>query len=570
MLAHVGLIIAAIVTLSVWMSAYLAFSLPQLITITIIFFNNHTTTVALITIVFSIFIIITAKKFNTNFKKGQLLIEENAQLISDMEREITNKDKIQFELERQQEILEAKVIERTTELELINSNLKEEMITRKKIEKELQHLAYYDELTGLPNRTLLIETLKKSLLQAKRNNTLLSVIFIDLDRFKNINDSHGHHIGDNLLKNVASRLKETLRDSDTITRNGGDEFVIIIENMKDAREPYVVANKVIKTLNEKINIEGYDIHIGASVGISLYPLDSDDALDLLKMSDTAMYEAKKMGCNNLKFYSSSMSNNIKDRLKIENALREALSKNEFYLVFQPQVNLHTYETIGFESLIRWNSEDFGNVTPNKFIPILEDTGLIYEVGEWIIQEALKFIKSGKSRNKKVSINLSALQCNINNFSEQIKNLINDIGVSPHLVEFEITESLLINDFSQTEMFLNDISKLGCSIALDDFGTGYTSFSYLTKLPIDIIKIDRTLITGIHHNINLKNIVRAIVTMSKSLQIENIFEGVETEDELSILNELHGNIIQGYFFSKPLKLSQIDDWFDSVSYKYNRI
>jgi diguanylate cyclase (GGDEF)-like protein len=566
MLVHLGLIAAAIITLSVWMSAYLAFSLPQLVTLISIFFFNNTIAVALITIIFSVFILATAKKFNKKYKEGQLLIAENEQLIADMEKQIVNKDRVQIELENQQERLETMVAARTSELETINANLKKEMIIREKIEEELEHLAYYDELTGLPNHTLLIEILRKSLIQAKRNESLLSVVFIDLDRFKNINDSHGHHIGDELLKDVAKRLKDVLRDSDTITRNGSDEFVIIIENMKDVREPFVVANKVIKTLNQKFHIEGHDIHIGASVGISLYPLDGDNALDLIKMSDTAMYEAKKIGRNNFQFYSSAMSNKIKDRLQIENALREALKNDEFFLVFQPQVNLHTNETSGFEALIRWNSAEFGIVPPFKFIPILEETGLIYSVGEWIIQQALGFIKSGKSRNKKVSINLSALQCSVSNFSAQIEKMIKEHNVDPQRVEFEITETLLINDFSQTEMFLTDISKLGCTIALDDFGTGYTSFSYLTKLPIDTIKIDRSLITGIHQNDDLKNIVRAIVTMSNSLGIENIFEGVETEDELTVLKEIHAKIIQGYLFSKPLELSQIDNWFDSIDYE----
>ena len=565
MLVHTGLIAAAFITLSVWMRAYLAFSLPQLLTLIIIFISNNAVTVALITLLFSLFMITTAKNLNQRFKEGQLLTAENEQLISNMEKEIASKDEIQIQLENQQEKLETMVSERTKELQSKHADLIEEMVARKQIEKELEHLAYYDELTDLPNHTLLVETLKKSLIQAKRNESLLSVVFVDLDRFKNINDSHGHYIGDMLLKTVSQRLKDILRESDTIARNSGDEFVIIIENMKDVREPYVVANKVINTLNNKFEIEGHDIHIGASVGISLFPLDSNDALELLKMSDTAMFEAKKIGRNNFQFYSSAMSNKIKDRLQLENALREALAKREFFLVFQPQVNLHTNETVGFEALIRWHNHEFGLVPPFKFIPILEETGLIYDVGDWIIDEALYFIKSGKSKNKKVSINLSALQCSTNNFSKKIIKSIQDKGVDPKLVEFEITETLLINDFSQTEMFLSDISKIGCTIALDDFGTGYTSFSYLTKLPIDIIKIDRSLITNIHMNNNLKNIVRAIITMSKSLGIENIFEGVENKEELAVINELHGTIIQGYLFSKPLEISQIDDWFKSIEY-----
>lgn len=561
-LVHAGLITSAIVTLSVWMRAYLVFTIPQLIALITIFALNGNISVTLITVVFFGFILTIAKRYNANFKEGKHLIEENKELISNMKTEINNRKDAQLELENHKHKLEEIVESRTRELTAINADLLEQMNIRQKVERELEYLAYYDELTGLPNRSLFIENLKTSLSQAKRNESLLGVLFIDLDRFKNINDSHGHYIGDSLLSIVAERLRDVLRDSDTIARNGGDEFVVVLDNMKDVREPYVVANKIIESLNTKFNIKSHDIHIGASVGISMFPLDGNDALDLLKMSDTAMYEAKKTGRNNFQFYSSAMSNQITNRLNMENALREALDKNEFFLVYQPQVNLITQQTTGFEALLRWNNPEFGIVSPAQFIPILEETGLIYSVGDWIILEALDFIKSGKTQNIKVSINLSALQCGINNYSAQIKRFIESTGVDPSLVEFEITESLMINDFSQTEMFLTDISKLGCTIALDDFGTGYTSFSYLTKLPIDIIKIDRSLITGIENNKNLQNIVRAIVTMSNSLDIKNVFEGVETISELEKVAELNGRIIQGYLFSKPLLESEVSGWFNS--------
>lgn len=562
MLVHMGLITSAIITMSVWFSSYISFVIPQLLALTIIFILNESFSIALIIAVFSGFILTVAKRYNSNFIEGHIMSEDNKLLISNMEKEINDRSNAQQELKSHKEKLEEIVKSRTSELQSINKDLIEQIEIRNDIEKKLEYLAYYDELTDLPNRSLFIENLKTSLSQAKRNKSLLGVLFIDLDRFKNINDSHGHYIGDSLLKCVAERIQDILRDSDTVARNGGDEFVVLLENMKDMREPFVVANKIIELMNLKFNIDGHDIHIGASVGISLFPLDSDEALDLLKMSDTAMYEAKKIGRNNFQFYSSIMSNQIADRLKMENALREALVKDELFLVYQPQVNIHTQKTSGFEALLRWNSPEFGFVSPAKFIPIMEETGLIYAVGDWIIEEALTFIKSGKSQSTKVSINLSALQCGISNYSSQIKKFIAISGVDPSLIEFEITESLLISDFSQTEMFLSDISNLGCTIALDDFGTGYTSFSYLTKLPIDVIKIDRSLVTGIEENKNLQDIVRAIVTMSQSLGIENVFEGVETDIELNKVAELSGKIIQGYLFSKPLNVSEIDAWFKS--------
>ena len=556
-----GLITAAIGSLAVWLKAYFAFIIPQSISLFIYMYLDGGSLVALSIVVFFIFISKIAMNFNENFKKGQELIAENLKLISNMENEITSRKKAQTELENNKNTLKDKIKERTLALELSNNSLNEQIGKRRVFEKELEYIAYYDSLTDLPNRNLFIEDVKRAITQAKRTNTLLSVLFIDLDRFKNINDSYGHQIGDELLRGVAERLSNVLRDSDIIARNGGDEFSILIENMTDAREPYIVANKIINSLNEKFIIQHHNVHIGASIGISMYPLDGQEALELIGMADTAMFASKKAGRNQLHYYSSAMSNQIADRLMLENSLRDALANNEFYLVYQPQVDLITNETIGFEALLRWSNPEHGLVPPFKFINILEDTGLIYSVGEWVILEVIKFIQSGQSNNTKVSINLSALQCGVSNYSDRIKTFINESGVNPALLEFEITETLLIDDFNQTEVFLSDISALGCTIALDDFGTGYTSFSYLAKLPIDVIKIDRSFITDIHLKKELQNIVLAIVTMSNSLGIENVFEGVETTNELEIVKELGGTVIQGYLYSKPIESSEVADWFN---------
>ncbi len=558
-IVNLAMITAAIGSLAVWYPAYLALSLPQMIGLFIVFYFQHSLSISLATLIFSVFMLAVATGFNRKFKEGRLLIEENIKLIGEMKNEIYHREQAQQKLEQHQQQLEMIVKDRTQALENINRDLKEQIKKREIVEKELEFMAYYDELTSLPNRSLFLEELKNSLLQAKRHDTLLGVIFIDLDRFKKINDSYSHYIGDVLLKVASSRLKGLLRESDVIARNGGDEFIIYLENMHDAREPFVVANKIIECMNRKFEIEGHTIHIGASVGISLYPLDGDDAVDLVKKADTAMYEAKKLGRNNFQFYSSSMSAQIADRLKIENALHSALENNEFFLVYQPQVSLITGQTTGFEALLRWKNPEFGIVSPVKFIPVLEETGLIYEVGEWIIREVLQFISSGKSANKKVSINLSALQCSVVNYSNKILEMIAQAKVDASLVEFEITESLLIKDFSQTEMFLSDISEMGCSIALDDFGTGYTSFGYLAKLPIDVIKVDRSLVMDIHIKKELENIVHAIITMSNSLGIANIFEGIESREELEVIREIGGDVIQGYYYSKPLTDEEVEQW-----------
>lgn len=556
-----GLMTASVGSLSVWIKAYLAFVIPQAVALFVYFYLHDGVLVALAIIMFFIFIVKVALNFNVKYKQEYRLLSDNMKLISKMENEIFTRKEVQKELEQNKFELEDKVKERTVDLEKSNNSLDEQIGKRRVFEKELEYIAYYDTLTNLPNRNLFVEDVTRAIIQAKRTETLMGVLFIDLDRFKNINDSYGHHIGDELLKSVANRLSEELRDSDIIARNGGDEFSILIENMLDAREPFVVAEKIIKCLNERFIIKHHNVHIGASIGISMYPLDSNEALELISMADTAMYESKKVGSNKFQFYSSAMSNQIADRLMLENALRDALSNDEFYLVYQPQIDINTQTTIGFEALIRWNSPVFGIVPPFKFISILENTGLIYAVGEWVILKVIDFIKLGKSHGKKVSINLSALQCGVSNYSDKIKSFILDALIDPKLVEFEITETLLIDDFSQTEMFLTDISNIGCTVALDDFGTGYTSFSYLSKLPIDVIKIDRSFVTDIHLKPELKNIVLAIVTMSQSLDIKNVFEGVETTKELDVIKELGGSVIQGYLFSKPIEETDINVWFE---------
>ncbi|MCK5336335.1 MAG: EAL domain-containing protein [Gammaproteobacteria bacterium] len=560
-IVNIGLITAASGSLSVWMRAYLGFTVPQVIALIIIYVISDNYFVVAAVLVFSWFMLVVAKNNNLKFKQGRLLIRENIKLIDKMEVEIQNRIQAQSGLEKAQEVLEDMVKTRTSELVDINLDLKEQINRRRDVEKDLQHLAYYDVLTGLPNRSLLIQRLKEAVAKAKRSKSLFGVLFVDLDRFKTINDSLGHSIGDQLIKQVAVRIQNALRETDIVARNGGDEFVIIIEEMNDVREAFVVAEKVIEAINKVFEISGHIVHVGTSIGISVYPIDGEDALDLLKMSDTAMYCAKEIGSNNFEFYSSEMSNRIKGRLELENALRTALKNKELYMVYQPQVDIHTNKTSGFEALIRWNSSIFGSVSPAEFVPVLEETGMIYTVGEWIIEEVIDFIKSGKTRGAKVSINLSALQCGVVKYSEKIKSYITAAEVDPALIEFEITESVLINDFSKTEAFLTSINQLGCTIALDDFGTGYTSFSYLAKLPIDVIKIDRSLISDIDTQKSLQDIVKAIVTMCHSLDIENVFEGVETETELDMVRQLNAKIIQGYYFSKPLELTEIDKWFE---------
>ena len=561
-LINFGLIAGSVTTLSTYKGAYLAYIVPQAIAIFSVFIILDTEINYYMAFAFFVFIaLMLSTSFNINriHKKEIALTFNNKQLINDLNNEIHIREKVQFELEENKRKLETTVIERTKDL--IDTNISLEKVIEKKEEAEqsLQHIAYHDELTGLPNKNLLIDRIDQSIKISLRDNQQMAILFLDLDRFKNINDSLGHTVGDKLLKEVSTRLYKTLRSHDTISRNGGDEFVIVLEKLKNSDVAVHVAKKIIACLTDTFNIFSHKIHIGASIGISIYPSDGDTPLILIRNADTAMYRAKQAGGNQLQFYDKSMSNQLRDRLELENELHSALERNEFYMVYQPQINCKTGSTTGFESLVRWNNKKHGEVSPDRFVPLLEETGLIYSVGNWIIAEVIDFIRTHHTYNAGFSINLSVLQCNNLELVNFIKTEIDKAGISASQIEFEITESLLINDFEKTTTFLDELHSIGCSIALDDFGTGYTSMNYLSRLPIDVIKIDKTLVHNINESSNLQSIVKAIVTMSNSLGMKNIFEGVETEAELAEIRELNGNIIQGYFFSKPLSAKDVKKW-----------
>jgi len=564
-----GLIAASIATLSSWLLSYLVYVVPQSIVILYVFSeidSEYNYYMVLAYLIFIVSMILTSVRFNRNHQKQIDLIFNNKQLIEDLNSEIRIRENFQLELEikktdleRNKAELEDKVTARTQELSNINTDLEKVIVEKEQAEKNLQYLAYHDELTGLPNKNLLVDRINQSIKISSRDNQQMAILFLDLDRFKNINDSLGHIVGDKLIQEVASRMHKTLRSHDTVSRNGGDEFVIVLERLKNHNEAIYVANKVIHCLTDTFDILSHKIHIGASIGISVFPSDGDTPLVLLRNADTAMYRAKQAGGNQLQFYDPSMSNQLRDRIELENELHSALVNNEFYLVYQPQVNSETGETIGLEALIRWENPKHGFIPPDRFVPLLEETGLIYSVGEWVVTEVLKFIKVLKHDEITFSINLSPLQCTNLRFTNYFKRQVDISGVNPGQIEFEITESLLINDFEKTKTCLDELHSFGCTIALDDFGTGYTSMTYLARLPIDVIKIDRSLIQNINENKSLQSIVKAIVTMSHSLGKKNIFEGIENISELNEIIKMDGKIIQGYLFSKPLKAPEVEEW-----------
>jgi diguanylate cyclase (GGDEF)-like protein len=561
-LINFGLIAGSIAILSVWLPAFLFYAIPQAIAIFSVFINldyERNYFIAFTFLIFMAVMLSTSYKINRTRKKEIELTHHNEELIYDLNSEIGMREKAQLETERGKQELEYKVKERTRELQNTNLHLERVIDKKEEAERNLQYLAYHDELTGLPNKNLLVDRVSQSIKISSRDNQQMAILFLDLDRFKTINDSLGHIIGDKLLKEVAMRLHETLRKHDTVSRNGGDEFVVVLEKLKSYNEAIYIAKKVINSLTSPFDIHAHKIHIGASIGISVFPTDGDTPLILLRNADTAMYRAKKAGGNQLQFYDPSMSNQLRDRLELENELHSALDNNEFYMVYQPQINVETGKTTGVESLLRWRNPKHGEIPAERFIPLLEETGLIYSVGIWVIKHVIGFVSTQPENDITFSINLSALQCSSQELVDFLESEIKVSGIDPGKIEFEITETLLINDFITTKSFLDKLHSLGCTIALDDFGTGYTSMTYLARLPIDVIKIDKTLVRNIGENYHLKSIVNAIVTMSNSLGVKNVFEGVETNSELEAIKSMNGEIIQGFLFSKPLDAVEISKW-----------
>jgi len=565
-LINFGLITGSITTLSTYRGAYLAYLLPQAIAIFSVFIILGDVIYYYMAFAFVIFMslmITTSFNINRSHKKEIELKLNNRQLIDDLNKEIGARERVQSELEDNKRELEIKVQERTSDLVEINANLERVIDKKETAEQTLQYLAYNDELTGLPNRNTLVDRIGQSIKKSSRDKHQFAILFLDLDRFKNVNDSLGHAVGDDLLQQVATRLNSTLRNNDTISRNGGDEFVVVLEELHDTNEVIHVAKKIISCLTETFVIQSHKIHLGVSVGVSIYPLDGETPLVLLRNSDTAMYRAKKEGGNQFQFYDESMSIQLRHRLELEHELHGALADDEFDLLYQPQISCLTGVTTGFEALIRWDNIKYGEIQPNQFIPLLEETGLIYSVGEWVVSNVVDFISINHIKGINISINLSALQCNDLDFFNFVRNKIEQSSIDPSQIEFEITESLLINDFDKTRLLLDKMHSIGCTIALDDFGTGYTSMNYLARLPIDIIKIDKTLVREIDVNNNLRSIVNAIVTMSQGLGISNIFEGVETMAELATIKKMGGEVIQGFLFSKPLSADDAVKWIESA-------
>ena len=435
-----------------------------------------------------------------------------------------------------------------------------EINNRRKIENELDHQAHHDALTGLPNRVLLNEKLEYAIREAKQNNTKVALLFIDLDHFKEINDSLGHDVGDEVLKNITSRLHEIIGEVDTISRLGGDEFTVILKDLTQVQDASLIAEKLLQILSKAIEIQEHTLDVSCSIGISIYPDDGENAQNLLKYADSAMYKAKEEGRNNYQYYSSEMTELAFERVVMQTALKAGIKNEEFLVYYQPQVNGATNKLIGMEALVRWQHSTMGLVSPAKFIPLAEATGLIVELDRYVMKSAMMQIVKWYSQGLNpgvLAMNLAVKQLKQDDFIEIMKSLLQETNCKPEWIELEITESQVMTNPEEAIKLLQAIKELGIELAIDDFGTGYSSLAYLKKLPIDKLKIDQEFVRGLPNDEEDSGITKAVIALAQSLNLKVIAEGVETKEQKDFLVANGCENIQGYYYSKPVPAHEFE-------------
>ena len=433
---------------------------------------------------------------------------------------------------------------------------------RKRTEDQIRRLAYCDSLTGIPNRQAFLETLERELHRSKVGNKKFAVLFMDLDAFKRINDTLGHNVGDHLLKIVSERLRETIRPSDLVARGdqshnlarlGGDEFTILIPDLERVENALNVAHRVKDAMRRPFLIDGHEIFVTASIGISLFPEDGDDCDSLLKYADTAMYHAKNCGKNNAKLYSSSLTMQIMSHVKLEVGLRKALKNDELYLLYQPQIDVRTSEIVGVEALVRWRHPERGIISPTEFIPLAEETGLIVPIGEWVLRTACiqaRQWQKATQRSLRMAVNLSAKQFKDENLTQIVLSALHDTGLDPRYLELELTEGTLMDDARATMSTLDQLRSIGVYLSIDDFGTGYSSMNYLKRFDVRALKIDKSFICGLPQDTENAAITRAIIAMAHGLKMVVVAEGVETDEQLVLLEEYGCDMVQGFYLGHP--------------------
>ncbi len=420
--------------------------------------------------------------------------------------------------------------------------------------EELQAMVMHDQLTRLPNRLLLEDRIRQAIARAKRNKSEFAVLFIDLDKFKTVNDSLGHHIGDLLIQEAAARLQASVREADTVARVGGDEFMVVLADGTTENSAEDVVKRMVGNMIDAFLIDGHEIRISVSVGVSFYPKDGQDIHELMVRSDAAMYYAKEAGRNNYQFFEPGMISIAGQRNKLENKLRDALARDALDLAFQPKIDVKTGRIVGVESLARWHDPELGMISPDEFIPIAEGSGLILPLGEWVLRTACRQAREWQDQGlpkMRIAVNLSAYQLNQQSFIDVVKRALSDTGLQARYLELEITESAVMQNPRSARGLLNELHQMGVRISIDDFGTGYSNLSQLKSFPIDSLKIDRSFTSGVTSCTQDAAIVRAVMALAHSLNLEVIAEGVETEGQLDFIRKLEGQQYQGYLCSKPL-------------------
>jgi diguanylate cyclase (GGDEF)-like protein len=463
----------------------------------------------------------------------------------------------------------------------INADLLERSIRysieRKRTEDDIYRMAYYDPLTGLPNRVLFQDRLKEAVKHLERSSNIFAVMFLDVDNFKRINDTFGHVVGDNLLKEVSSRLGHILRKSDSVARQhtdnffarlGGDEFTVLLSDIKFAEDASKVAQRINDSMSKPFILGDQELFVTVSTGIAICPDDGKDSDTLLKNADSAMYYAKNQGRNNYQYYMQSMNARALESFTLENDLRKALEKDELLLYYQPQIDIESGKVIGLEALIRWEHPEKGIIPPSDFIPIAEENGLIIPIGEWVLNTACKQSREWQNAGISaipVSVNVASQQFQQRNFIEIVNNALEISGIAPQDLMLEITESTLMQNIDALSAKMHEITSMGVQLAIDDFGTGYSSLNYLKRFPLHSIKIDRSFVMEISTNPDDAAIVEAIISMARSLKLELVAEGVETEDQLEFLRGQGCKVVQGYLFCRPLPADDIYDYLSNEEY-----
>ena len=473
--------------------------------------------------------------------------------------DVTERHQAEDALLRAHNELEQRVEERTSELALTNTQLQEEIYERLQAEQRIWHVAHHDALTGLPNRSLLLDRLDQALTQAARTQQRVAVMFLDLDRFKSINDTLGHHVGDMLLKHVANHLREAVRAMDTVSRLGGDEFVVILHEIQTSDDAVRVAEKILSRLATAADIEGHLLYATPSIGISIYPDNGSEAYVLMKNADTAMYHAKENGRNTFQLFTAQMNDETERIFTLEQRMRHALEEKHFVLHYQPLFDHGSGNICGMEALVRWNDPEQGLIPPREFLPVAEEIGLILPLGEWILREACR--QNVRWHNQglpsmRISVNLSARQFRQKGLINMLQNILAETGMSPQQLELEITEASLMHDAEETLVKLHQLTEMGITLAIDDFGTGYSSLSYLKKYSVSRLKIDRDFVRNLCSDQDDAAIVSTIVAMASHLGLHTMAEGVETKAQLQALLDIGCQQFQGNLFSQPLTASEV--------------